>query len=589
MSKKMTTLLVAVLLLNTALAGGALYLANLTKPVDYGDAGNALAGTTGDITEVAGYEPDAAAGDVAVALSAMQRGGNFRIDFTASKTAGGRHVEHEGTWDELTGAVVYRPEAQALVAVEVTFGITSMRTDALPLTNTVLSGEKWFDYENHPTAVFACDTVAEIIPNAVPADPNAPTHALEGQFTINGITKDIAIPAKLTFTGQTLTLDADFEILRSDYGVEKREGSLAGTAGGAVSEVDDAVQLRVRMTVSPDPSAVIAELAGVVEAQTVQLTEFNGLLSQMENRLRTVEAWESRIGAGSGISGVDISGLPESFTDFSPVYVKTKLPDGSASSTLDRYAAFDMVLVPGSEDRTVTPLYMSKLEVTWELFRAWSECIDVLDVDEVDRLIRAGLRPTPLFGNPSILVQINNTENPARAVSRLTAEAFCKWLTEQTGRRYRLPTEREWEHALVTGGGVPDDIGAACWHFDNAPYDEFFGSPARNPAEMVEVPAAGTKPPNSLGIHDLLGSVSEWVIPENPAERALRGGNMRTRTHEMTLDWREVEEPDGWFAAYPNRPRSRFWYPSYEFGGIRLVCEAQSVLENPPTGETPAE
>ena len=62
---------------------------------------------------------------------------------------------------------------------------------------------------------------------------------------------------------------------------------------------------------------------------------------------------------------------------------------------------------------------------------------------------------------------------------------------------------------------------------------------------------------------------------------------MRTRTSDLVFDWREAEDADAWFAAYPNRPRSRYWYPSYEFGGIRLVCEAGSVVENPPTGEAP--
>lgn len=594
MSKLKTVLLVVVLLVNTALAGGALYLANLSKPVDYGDAGGLGALSAGDIDEVAGVAVDSEAGDVVVPLSAMQRGGNFRVDFTAGKETTAGRKEHAGTWDELAGAVVYRPaegdRLAELVAIEVTFAITSLRTDADPLTNTVLAGEKWFDYEHHPTAVFECDSVTEIIEKATPADPGAPTHTLEGTFTLNGITQDLSIPATVRFSGQSLTLDASFELLRSDYEVEKREGSLAGAAGDVVSQVDDAVQMRVRMTISPDPSAVIAELAGVVERQSVQLDEVGKVLEQMEQRLRTVEAGGSTAAPQSDYAfPVDVDALPEGFTDFAPIYVKINQEDGREVPRLQRYRPFEMRLVPGDDGNGIAPFYMSKLEVTWALFRAWSECRDIEDVSEIERLIGSGLRPTPLFGNPSITVQINNEDNPARAVSRLTAEAFCKWLTEQTGRRYRLPTEREWEHALREGGGVPEDLDAAAWYFDNAPFDEFFGpDPDRTPAGMAEVPTAGTKHPNALGIHDMLGSVSEWVIPDNPAERALRGGNMRTRAEELAFDWREVEDPEGWFAAYPNRPRSRFWYPSYEFGGIRLVCEAGSVVENPPTGEAPA-
>lgn len=584
MSKLKTALLVAVLLINTALAGGALYLANLSRTVDYGNAADALG--MGDITRVAGYTPDAELGDLAAALSAMQRGGNFRLDFTAGKQTTFGREEHKGTWDELSGAVVYRPETQELVAIEVSFLVTSLRTDALPLTNTVLAGEKWFDYENHPIATFSC-TSAQPIDTAERADlSEAATHILQGTFTLNGVSKALTIPATLSFAGQSLTLDASFELLRSDFSVEKREGSLAGAAGGAVSEVDDAVQMQVRLTASPDPSAVIAELAKVVEAQRVQLDGIHGMMEQMENRLRTIEAGGAPAAASS--EWVDSAEVSASFTDTLPVYVKRNMPDGREVPEVSRHASFEMVLVPGDRSKGVAPFYISRQEVTWEMYRAWSYCRDVEDVEEINRLIKAGLRPTPLFGDPSVLVQINNEGNPARAVSRLSAESFCKWLTEVTGRRYRLPTEAEWEHALLAGGGVPDDVDSVAWHFDNAPYDEFLGpDPGRTPASMSEVPEAGTKQPNVLGIHDMLGSVSEWVIPANPAERALRGGNMRTRRDELVMGWREVEDRDAWFAAYPNEPKSLFWYPSYEFGGIRLVCEAQSVLDNPPTGEAP--
>ena len=592
MSKLKTVVLVVVLLLNGALALAALYIANLSQPADYGDAGDALTQSASDITQVGDYKVDAARGDVVVPLKAMQRGGNFRIDFTAGKTTSFGREEHEGTWDELAGAVVYRPGTQEMVAIEVTFAITSMRTDALPLTNTLLAKEKWFDYENHPTAVFVCDSVTPIIEDEPASPDGTATHLLVGKFTLNGVTQDITIPATLVFVGQTLTLDTTFAISRSDYAVEKREGSLAGAAGGMVSVVDDAVEIRIRMTASPDPSAVIADLAAVVDAQQVRLSEMARLLAQTETRLRIVEAWESRLSSSAHpaphATAINVEDLPERFRDFSPEYVAIAQGDGTQAPGIGQHVPFEMILVPGDEAEGIAPFYMSKLEVTWEIFRAWSYCQDIADPGEANRLMEIGLRPTPLFGNPSMLVQINNPKNPARAVSRLTAEAFCKWLTEKTGRQYRLPTEREWEYALLAGGGVPDDLVAVAWHFDNAPGDEFFGDPApESPEKMTQVPEAGTKAPNALGIHDLLGSVSEWVIPANPAERALRGGNMRTRTADLIFEWREVEDPVGWFASYPNIPNSRYWYPSYEFGGIRLVCEVRSVQDYPPTGRAP--
>ncbi|MEO0988950.1 MAG: formylglycine-generating enzyme family protein [Cyanobacteria bacterium J06639_14] len=111
--------------------------------------------------------------------------------------------------------------------------------------------------------------------------------------------------------------------------------------------------------------------------------------------------------------------------------------------------------------------------------------------------------------NPSQFSE-NGANRPVETVSWEEAEAFCKTLSERTGRTYRLPSEAEWEYACRAGTETPFSFGPTITT-DLANYngsftysDELEGSYR---AQTIEV---GQFPPNGFGLYDLHGNVWEW-------------------------------------------------------------------------------
>jgi len=95
-----------------------------------------------------------------------------------------------------------------------------------------------------------------------------------------------------------------------------------------------------------------------------------------------------------------------------------------------------------------------------------------------------------------------NDDCPVDSVSWNDAREFASRLSGRGGgRRYRLPTEAEWEYAARSGGKSErysggDDVDSVAWFAEN--------SGRRNHP-------VGTKAPNGLGIHDMSGNVWEWT------------------------------------------------------------------------------
>jgi uncharacterized protein (TIGR02996 family) len=99
---------------------------------------------------------------------------------------------------------------------------------------------------------------------------------------------------------------------------------------------------------------------------------------------------------------------------------------------------------------------------------------------------------------------------PTEGVSWDDCLEFCRALGEQTGQRFRLPTEAEWEYACRAGTTTPFFLGDTISP-DQASYDgkRTYGN-GRKGVSRRRSTAVGSFPPNAWGLFDLHGNLWEW-------------------------------------------------------------------------------
>jgi formylglycine-generating enzyme required for sulfatase activity len=206
---------------------------------------------------------------------------------------------------------------------------------------------------------------------------------------------------------------------------------------------------------------------------------------------------------------------------------------------------FEMVRVPG------TAVWIGRTEVTWDLYDAFA--LSRSDSTERSAGIDAVARPTRPYGAPDY--GWGHAGFPVISVAYTAAEAFCAWLSARTGKRYRLPTEAEWERAAsvaIVGLNARD----IAWHAGNA------GGATH---------AVAGKAPDALGLHDLFGNAAEWVTVSS-GRPAVRGGSFRDTEQVIGPSVRAVQE-DAWNERDPQIPQSRWWMSDAPFVGFRIVRE----------------
>ena len=110
-------------------------------------------------------------------------------------------------------------------------------------------------------------------------------------------------------------------------------------------------------------------------------------------------------------------------------------------------------------------------------------------------------------------------------VSWENARAYLSWLSERTGREYRLLSEAEWEYVARAGTATArywgESSSAQCAYGNGldadaeANYNELIAETGwewvRCSDGYVDTAPTGSYQPNAFGLHDVLGNVAEWT------------------------------------------------------------------------------
>ena len=248
------------------------------------------------------------------------------------------------------------------------------------------------------------------------------------------------------------------------------------------------------------------------------------------------------------------------------------------------------------------PFYLCTTETTLELFLAYyqetmSAKEDFIEVEQAKKDaeqskndVDAITGPTPVYGD---LTMGYGVKHPAMGMTWHNAMTVCRWLSKKTGRKYRLPTEAEWEYACRAGttnvfgfGNAPNRLADFAWYEDNSD------------GETNEV---AKNKPNAWGLYDMSGNVCEWVYdfysptaykeaagktpainpkgPKTGKVHVARGGDYSSSIEELRCAARAFEE-EWWRSGDPQFPKSKWWLPEMDFIGFRIARSIDTNDQN---------
>jgi formylglycine-generating enzyme required for sulfatase activity/nitrate/TMAO reductase-like tetraheme cytochrome c subunit len=335
---------------------------------------------------------------------------------------------------------------------------------------------------------------------------------------------------------------------------------------------------------------------------------------------------ENNVHAHNTNFGVDVTEDKEIFTEATEVAgfesFTEKIPGTSV--------AFEMIAIPegsftlgSSADEpftadneipkvkvNVSKFWMGKSEVSWDEFLAFfaetssqGHASDAKhDATEELEGVDAITGPTAPWGAPD--QGWGKGPRPAITMSHHAAQVYCEWLSLKTGKKYRLPTEAEWEYACRGGKET-------AYFFEGAPKDYtnqgFLKSIFGPKTEIIEEYAVysqnsqlKTQEPafvkeNPFGLLNMSGNVWEFTAdyyaddtyrqyggevtdptgPEDGTEYVIRGGAFDSDAIELRSANRDQTQTEKWLVTDPQMPKSVWWYSDSKNVGFRVVCEVE--------------
>jgi sulfatase modifying factor 1 len=291
--------------------------------------------------------------------------------------------------------------------------------------------------------------------------------------------------------------------------------------------------------------------------------------------------------------------------------------------------SFDMVAIPGgkfimgSPDNeplrkkdegprrkvTLSKFWMAKTEVSWDEYMAFFRATgsqgrtegQVVTKKNIDAISGA----TPPWGAPD--QGWGKGSRPAITMTWHAADVYCQWLSKVTGKKYRLPTEAEWEYACRAGTETPYFFAGNPKQFTSAGLlKKIFGPDTAIISSMVVYKVnsfSKTKEPQSVkenpfGLKNMLGNVAEFCLdfyspdtykadstevinplgPVSGQEHVIRGGSFKSDAKDVRSASRDFTKTKSWLVTDPQMPKSIWWYSDCIDVGFRVVCEADSAL-----------
>jgi sulfatase modifying factor 1 len=298
--------------------------------------------------------------------------------------------------------------------------------------------------------------------------------------------------------------------------------------------------------------------------------------------------------------------------------------------------AFNMIAIPGGKFKMgspadepfrkedegpvreveISPFFMAEIEVSWDEYLAFYVQTAAegrsTDTEGLRNRVASGTDAisgaTPPYGQPDQGWGLG--KRPAISFSFHAAETYCKWLTSVSGKKYRLPTEAEWEYAVRAGSNGPyffpgdpkkfekTGLKAKLSKNDTTIINTFIIYRANSPAK-TETPEKVK--PNPFGLRNMLGNVAEFCSdwyqsdaysqypegiikdPKGPAEgteHVVRGGSFLSTADVLRSAARDYTRTEAWLRTDPQMPKSIWWYSDCFNVGFRVVCEFDQKTGN---------